>query len=833
MKSLRGIAFRFFTKNIFVAVSSIFSVAISVALITSMMLFAFNAKESLHKEVVNTYGNMDISVGYNANQNKAIDNDLLDFVASNHGIEQSSNVLVTRVKLSELNMSEIYTVGVENDSLVKSKYHFQNNISNAGLIVNERLAQTLNLKKKNTVEIENKMYTVEEVIKDYDAAGVVPDIIIMSRNNVKKIISDTTGRVVDASFILIKVQPQLDPLTIANQFRKQFTDLRIDIAKEDESVKSNLNSLNKFLIILSVLLLIVTSLLIIANFDMFLYKYKNQFAILRTLGATSKQLFEIAFIQSSIINLMGAAGGLLVSYLFHNLMQGWLGSLFSSENPKSSFNFIYAVLLTLGCIIIIEFFMLVPSYRISKMLPIRIWRENEKLDFSRMKTRRKIGKFLFFLSLVVIFIALMATLLDEKMGALFIVFPSILLILSLALLMPVYVPSIFIFLLPIIKFLFGRISYVAIKNVIPQVRKNTLVMMSITIMIIISIFGSATLKTVSNNAVQYLEKQYATNILATSRLGYNSTIDHIELKKAITSIQSIESVTEISTPSRAVLIKDNSQSNFDYILGDLEEMSREGLLPSLLGGDKNKVVFTNDYAQKYHIKIGDEVSLGLYSSETKNVIPTGKVVVANLVDKIAGTSLPAILDWSNETYNNKFTIFNKAFIKSKNSEETLHALEKLQKEYPELNMNSLEQSLKDAQEISKQRWSIYRVFIFVITLCVMVGIIETLISNIHSKRKELAVLRIMNIGKNGVRTIIFTQIILYLLFGIIFGGISGILLTFTMNLIDTQAGVVSFDFTNLIEIITLMLGMTTCVFVPFANKLTKTNIANELTNDNK
>jgi putative ABC transport system permease protein len=833
MNSLSGIAYRFFSKNKFIAASAIFSVAISVTLIITMMLFVFNAKQSLRNEVAKTYGDMDLSVGYNTNQHKTIDEKLLAFIKSENAIEKSSNVLITRVKIDQINSAEIYTVGVDNDNLAKSRYHFSKDVSKSKIILNNKLAKTLNVNKDDTVNIEGRIYSIEELINDYDAAGVTPDIIIMSREDVKRITVKKTGENLEATYILIKVKQNTDPLLVANKVRKQFTDLRVDIAKEDEYVKSNLASLNNFLIVLSVLLLIVTSLLIIANFEMFLYKYKNQFAIMRTLGATSKQLFKIALIQNSVINIIGAICGLFISFLCYQLMQGWLAGLFSYKSIGGSFNFSYSAILTIACIIFVEIFMFLPAYRISKMLPIIIMRENEKLSFSKLKTRKKIGNYLFIFSLVIVLIIIIATVRGENVGVPLVLFSAILLISSLALLMPVYVSSIFKFLLPVIKFLFGRTSYVAIKNVIPQVRKNTFVMMSISIMMIISIFGSATLKTISKNEEQYLRNQYTTNILAISRLGYNSAINHNELNKSIKSIKSVESVTEISTPFEAELIIGSSQSRFDYVLGDINELSREGLLPSVNREPMNSVIFTNDFAQKHHIQIGDEINLKLYSVDSQNVIPSDKLIVSNIVKKIPGTSLPAIIDWSNEPYNNNYTRFDRAFIKSNNTEDTLNELANIKIEYPELQVNSLDQSIKQSKEIFKQRWSIFTVFIFVIMVCVTLGVFETLISNIFSKRKELAVLRIMNIGANGVRTIILTQIILYLLFGIFFGVFTGIFLTCVMNLIDVNAGVASFDFTNMIEIILLMISIAFCVFIPLANKLAKAKISNELTLDNK
>ena len=115
--------------------------------------------------------------------------------------------------------------------------------------------------------------------------------------------------------MLIKVKANADVLALSNQIHKIDKELRIDIAEEDEFLKSNLASLHIFIVILSVLILIITSLLLMSNFEVFLYKYKSQFAIMRSMGATTKQMFTVIFIQCSVINFFGGIFGLLLAVI--------------------------------------------------------------------------------------------------------------------------------------------------------------------------------------------------------------------------------------------------------------------------------------------------------------------------------------------------------------------------------------------------------------------------------------------------------------------------------------------------------------------------------------
>ena len=52
-----------------------------------------------------------------------------------------------------------------------------------------------------------------------------------------------------------------------------------------------------------------------SNFEVFLYKYKSQFAIMRRWEQQQKQMFTVIFIQCSVINFFGGILGLLLAVI--------------------------------------------------------------------------------------------------------------------------------------------------------------------------------------------------------------------------------------------------------------------------------------------------------------------------------------------------------------------------------------------------------------------------------------------------------------------------------------------------------------------------------------
>ena len=61
------------------------------------------------------------------------------------------------------------------------------------------------------------------------------------------------------------------------------------------------------------------------------------------------------------------------------------------------------------------------------------------------------------------------------------------------------------------------------------------------------------------------------------------------------------------------------------------------------------------------------------------------------------------MDWSNVTYKQDYTVFERAFISSNNERETLEQLKKVKGQYPQLKISSYTQSLKQSNLMFQQR----------------------------------------------------------------------------------------------------------------------------------
>ncbi|WP_421085605.1 FtsX-like permease family protein (plasmid) [Priestia sp. MF3] len=826
MKSLKGLAFRLFRANKFIVFSSILSIAIAAMLTLSMVLFSFNAQSNLQHELKQMYGDMDLSVGFDINQSKVVSPSLTERISKNKNVEQLSRVSTTHVTLDKIN-SSTYTAGVENSDLAKSRYHFKQFLNNDSIAMNKALAKTLHAKVGDKVSIQGHSFTLVELINDLDSTGIAPDMILMNQKTAKEYNRLNEHVHADATYLLIKAKKGTNVLTLSNQIKSYDKDLRIDVAEQDPFVKNNLQSLQVFVIVLSFLVLIVTSLLIISNFELLLYKMKNQFAIMRSLGATTKQISQLIFTQSIIINFSGICIGLLGTFLSQKYVYTWMGKFFKISSSPTRFHLGIALIIALCSFIIIQLFLLIPSYRSAKILPLKVMQKNERLDFGYSKARVILFKILIGVS-VFLLIASQVLPTRGEYGVFFLLIAAVFVLLAFFIIFPVWLPKILEGLLPFGQKIFGQEYYIAIKNLIPQVKKNTMIVLTISSLMIIAVFGSVTLRTIQVTEQESLKNDFRTPIVVETRLS-NTKINSRELTKAVEKLPDVESVSNFSTLGLAYLQEEDKNINIDYAVVDLERLQTQGLMSQLKSKPAdNSLIISERFAKQNHLKVGQTVQLGEFSEAKQAVEPNGSYIVTS-IEKQMLNGADAYLDWNNGKLMD--VDFYSLYVDSAHIKDAVNELEGIKSQFPELKISNYEQSVKQATSMFYQRWGIFIVVIATLVVCTMVGVFNSLANNIYSKRKEYAVLRTMGVKPKGIRNIVLSQVTTYIIIGLIIGIVLGIILTYILLLVDP--GKLIIDYKVLTAVIVTMITCSTILFTYLGNKIGNQNISLEITNDNK
>ncbi len=95
-------------------------------------------------------------VGYNPDQQKLLTTHQIEELSTLAGVTQVSRLSLAHTFVEHEKYTTFYTVGVENDDLVKSRYHFEVNLGPNDAILSENVARLFNKRVGGTPFIFNQ-----------------------------------------------------------------------------------------------------------------------------------------------------------------------------------------------------------------------------------------------------------------------------------------------------------------------------------------------------------------------------------------------------------------------------------------------------------------------------------------------------------------------------------------------------------------------------------------------------------------------------------------------------------------------------------------------------
>lgn len=827
IRKVEDIGFKNIKHNKFIVVSSIFSIMIALIIFLSMFNFIVNSEKTLIDNIHKVYGDMDISISYTAESYKDFTQETLDKIINKEGIHESSEVLIDFLYVEE---SDTYIAGLEDNGLAKSRYKYTSSLKNNSIIINTGLAQRLNKDVGDTVEIENKLFTIKEVLENDKNNSAIPNILIMDINNLREF----TGRV--ATGVMVKLDKAvISSVSFANEVKEIDKDLNNEIIEENEAVKANLQNLKIFIYIIGILILIMSGSLILINFDTFLYKYRKDFSILRAIGANGKQCFKVVFVQSTFINVLGCLLGFIISYLLNSKIIKLIKPLFNFEVEIYEFDVLNALIITVIVAIIIEIMMLIPAYKASKILPLKINEENESLDIKR--TSNIFTYFIYFIAFSIYSYGVIFKK-DKSSAALYALVSVIFIIVGTIIYVRKNIQFILNKLLVPVKKIGGVYRFIAIKNMIPQVKRYSSIIISISVLFMVITFSTSMFNIIGKNDIKYTKGGNPGDITIKSVLKWDSKIDY-SIMEDINKFDENSSVSFIYESSGFI----TNLSENDYINTvpmDIKPFIENNIIKADLNEElKDKAIISEKFSKENNIEIGSKIKI--FESEHSESVDGSRtykiaeVTVIGIMNLLPDGMSAIGIDFSNdiskkiikESDSNDLGKFNKLIVFTENPKEYVEKLDLLKRKYPELKWSITEDLLEANRQYLFQRWAILIVVMGAILFIVILGAINSLMNDINNRRSEYALLRVLELKPKRVVQVIVTQVLTYITLGLIIGVISGEIITI---IIMSSDGAFSLGFNGKIVLTfaALIYILIFSIILPFAIKISKKNIIDEL-----
>lgn len=818
MFNLKAIAFKLFRAAITQVITSIGIIAVSICLIMTMGVYIWNAKAQMDAEIYALFGDAEMTVGYNPEQQKWITAKQLNTISSFEGVMEISPVLLTETNVEGV-LPTVYTIGVENDELVKSRYHFETNLEKNEVVISQKIASLFNKEVGDSIEINYTPYIIKEILTPLPGSSDV-EVAILSNATVKQWIDFPTANS-EGLFTLINLEESASPSHIANKLIELDNTLRIDLTNEYDFVKVNFQTLAIFIVVLSTFILFITMVLLISTFQLVFFKLKEQLMVLRALGATAKQVGKI--IQTQLVTII-STGVILGTLLSLAIIKQSLPLLIEKMRlPEAQAEFPLGLAISIALVVsaVLQGIMQWQVQKSMRLLPLQITTENHEPSLRLTKVKRYGIGIVLACSLLFFFSAFFAD--NDSQSAIQNVIGSLLICMLFLYLMPFLFSVLLKFILQPIRMIFGKEAYLACKQLMPQVRKNMPIVLSIIGLMVILIFGTSLFKTIQHNEKAYIEFLYEAPVVIHNDLQDPTlTVDVIQDIEALSTVEYAYAKSDY--PMVELFLNERWQGeNFTAI--DVKKFIEVEKIPEIHGAIETGAIVSKQLAKDNALHIGDQLQAAKYNVEFQTIEELDPVQIIGIMDFDSHT--PILFDWSSHIVKASNLTVNKIMVETSDIGQTMDDLQFLKEKWPALTFSDYETFMNENNQMFYQRWSLFVGVMIILIIATCLGVIQTLLHTVYGKRNDYAIQRLIGLSPNGLVKLIMTQVLSFVLYGLAVGTIIGFTFTQLLALIDTDA-VLVFDHKTLIIVSAIFLLSICLIFILQGYWISRKRLANEL-----
>lgn len=210
----------------------------------------------------------------------------------------------------------------------------------------------------------------------------------------------------DASSINVVLEPDADPLVVKAAIEQELGDAyTVRTAEEakaetDEMVGEILNLLNTFLLIFVALALAISTFIISNTFTISVRQRQRQFALLRAMGASPRQVFTVVLLQAVVIGIIGSLLGLLLGQVLLVGIRALIENMGMPLSGSILMTPVTALIAIVIGVIVTVIATIIPSRRAALTPPIEAMRDGGGQTEKPLKTRGIIGAVLLLVGIV-------------------------------------------------------------------------------------------------------------------------------------------------------------------------------------------------------------------------------------------------------------------------------------------------------------------------------------------------------------------------------------------------------------------------------------------------
>ncbi|MGE7186519.1 FtsX-like permease family protein [Peribacillus sp. NPDC006672] len=135
--------------------------------------------------------------------------------------------------------------------------------------------------------------------------------------------------------------------------------------------------------------------------------------------------------------------------------------------------------------------------------------------------------------------------------------------------------------------------------------------------------------------------------------------------------------------------------------------------------------------------------------------------------------------------------------------------------------------IEQTERMFHQRWGLFAGVLLILIAATCVGVFQSLMHYIYSKRQDYAIQRLIGFKPNQLVKLIVAQILLFITYSIVAGSIVGCTLTYTLAMIDST-GALYFDVQTITMVSVGFIVLSVLLFAGQGWLLTRQKLIDEI-----
>jgi putative ABC transport system permease protein len=562
-------------------------------------------------------------------------------------------------------------------------------------------------------------------------------------------------------------------------------------AKNTSDLEGNLSFLRTFLLVFAYVALVVGAFIIFNTFSITVAQRAREFGLLRTLGASRRQIMQTVVGEGLLLGVVGAVLGLFAGIGLAPALDG-LFKLFGADLPDNGtvLETRTVVVSLLVGIVVTVLAGLPPALRATRVPPIAAMREGVEIPPRQAITR---GRYAVPILLALIAVRLIVAIAGHE-GGTTIAFVGAIGVLVLWIRLRQRSRGRHYRVVPALARVLGVLvtwrgitGRLAQENSMRQPGRTMVTAAALTVGLALVAFVAVLADGFKATIDQSVSRSFAGNLIVENSQAGNEAPIPAGVASAVAKVPGVATVTPIAfTLGRVRGISDNATitaidpATFERVYRVDWDKGSKG---TLLGLGTTGTVVTKEYAKAHRVKVGR--TLSVLTPSSKRV----RLKVLGTVDEKSGLlqDLTISLPLARSAFGQREDALDfVSYAAGQSNAQVQPAVDRLlDSQFPQARSRTAEQF---KQDLSKQVNTLLTLIYVLLALSVIVslfGIVNTLILSIYERTRELGMMRAIGTSRRQIRQMIRYESIITALIGGVFGlfiGIVGAILVVTLAL---------------------------------------------------